>query len=210
MDYAASDRPPQHDFQTSPLPWFAVRVKSNFERTTARLLDEKGYRHFLPTYSARTRWSDRIKTSERVVFPGYLFCSFDPHQRLPILSTPGVVHVVGIGREPEPIPDQEIARIQAACDSGLAVTPWPYLERGDLVRVECGPLQGVEGIFIAEKNACRLVVSVEILKRSVAVELDRGWVRPIATPHRAFSSVGVERLVYSGSPAPALVSSSAA
>jgi transcription antitermination factor NusG len=95
--------------------------------------------------------------------------------------TPGVTSIIGQGRQPEPIPGEEITRIQASCASGLQVAPWPYLERGDMVRVECGPLQGVEGIFISEKNTCRLVISVEILRRSVAVELDRDWVRPVGT-----------------------------
>jgi transcription antitermination factor NusG len=112
--------------------------------------------------------------------------------------TQGVSSIVGIGREPAPIPTEEIERIQASCASGLEITPWPYLERGDLVRVECGPLQGVEGIFLNEKNTCRLVVSVEILRRSVAVEVDRNWIRPIAK--RGGATVDARISVRAGSP----------
>ena len=84
MDYETEADPSQ-----GPHPWFAVRVKSNCERTVATLLDQRGYQRFLPTCKVRTRWSDRIKTAERILFPGYVFCSFNPSYRLPILSTPG-------------------------------------------------------------------------------------------------------------------------
>ena len=87
------------------LPWFALRVRSNFEKVTSQILRQKGYEAFLPTYFSRNRWSDRVKTVERPLFPGYLFCRFDQADRLPILVTPGVVGVVGLGKIPVPIPD---------------------------------------------------------------------------------------------------------
>ena len=161
--------------------WFALQTRSKHEKLVSALLDGKGYEQLLPLYQSWHRSSGRMRSVLLPLFKGYLFCRFDPVRRLPILMTPGVSSIIGIGREPEPVADEEIARIQASCASGLQITPWPYLERGDLVRVECGPLQGVEGIFITEKSTCRLVVSVEILRRSVAVEVDRDWVRPIAT-----------------------------
>jgi len=161
--------------------WFALQTRSKHEKSVSALLNGKGYEQLLPLYQSWHRSSGRMQSVLLPLFQGYLFCRFDPVRRLPILTTPGVANIVGIGREPEPIADEEIARIQASCASGLQITPWPYLERGDLVRVECGPLQGVEGIFIAEKSTCRLIVSVEILRRSVAVEVDRDWVRPVST-----------------------------
>jgi len=171
----------------------------------------KGYEQLLPLYQSWHRSSGRMKGVLLPLFKGYLFCRFDPLRRLPILITPGVSSIVGIGREPEPIPGEEIARIQASCASGLQITPWPYLERGDRVRVECGPLQGVEGIFVNEKNVWRLVVSVEILRRSVAVEVDRDWVRPIATRRGAnFTGLEAKMPVCSSSPATALTTSSVA
>ena len=160
--------------------WYALQTRPKHEKSVSALLEGKGYEQVLPVYQSWHRSSGRMQRVLLPLFKGYLFCRFDPYRRLPILITPGVSSIVGRGREPEPIPTEEVARIQASCASGLEVTPWPYLERGDLVRVECGPLQGVEGIFISEKNTCRLVLSVEMLRRSVAVEVDRDWVQPIA------------------------------
>jgi len=170
-----------HD--SDPARWYAVQTRSKHEKSVSGLLEAKGYEQLLPLYQSWHRSSGRMQGVLLPLFKSYLFCRFDPLRRLPILMTPGVSMIVGRGREPEPIPTEEIARIQASCASGLQVIPWPYLERGDAVRVECGPLQGVEGIFVNEKNTCRLVVSVEILRRSVAVEVDRDWIRPIAPRH---------------------------
>lgn len=170
--------------EAEPVKWFAVQTRPKHEKSVAGLLEAKGYEQLLPLYQSWHRHSGRLQSVLLPLFTSYLFCRFDPLRRLPVLMTPGVFTIVGIGREPQPIPSEEIARIQASCSSGLPVRPWPYVERGDLVRVECGPLQGVEGILVSEKNACRLVVSVEILKRSVAVEVERDWVVPV-TPRRS-------------------------
>jgi transcription antitermination factor NusG len=166
--------------ETDGAKWYAVQTRPKHEKSVSALLEGKGYQQLLPLYQSWHRSSGRMQGVLLPLFKGYTFCRFNPYRRLPILMTAGVSSIVGIGREPEPIPTEEIERIQSSCTSGLQVTPWPYLERGDLVRVECGPLQGVEGIFLNEKNTCRLIVSVEILKRSVAVEVDRDWVRPVA------------------------------
>ncbi|MGO4883103.1 MAG: transcription termination/antitermination protein NusG [Bryobacteraceae bacterium] len=179
-----------YDGQTSPnAEWFAVQTKPKHEKSVSRLLEGKGYEQLLPLYQSWHRSSGRLKGVLLPLFKGYTFCQFDPIHRLPILMTPGVSGIIGRGREPEPIPREEIAQIQASCASGLQVTPWPYLERGDLVRVECGPLQGIEGIFVNEKNTSRLVVSVQILRRSVAVEVDRNWIRPIGKRFDAMSMI---------------------
>ena len=135
--------------------WYALQTRPKHEKSVSALLEGKGYEQVLPVYQSWHRSSGRMQRVLLPLFKGYLFCRFDPYRRLPILITPGVSSIVGRGREPEPIPTEEVARIQASCASGLEVTPWPYLERGDLVRVECGPLQGVEGIFISEDTlAC--------------------------------------------------------
>jgi transcription antitermination factor NusG len=182
---------------TPAAEWFAVQTKPKHEKSVSRLLEGKGYEQLLPLYQSWHRSSGRLKGVLLPLFKGYTFCHFDPLHRLPILMTPGVSGIIGRGREPEPIPSDEIAQIHASCTSGLQVTPWPYLERGDLVRVECGPLQGVEGIFVQEKNTSRLVVSVQILRRSVAVEVDRNWVRPIGARSDATSMIlGANRAVY--------------
>jgi transcription antitermination factor NusG len=163
----------------SPLPWFAVRVKSNRERAVATLLGQRGYQRFLPTCKVRTRWSDRIKSADRILFPGYVFCSFNPDYRLPILSTPGVLHVVGVGKEPAAVPEVEMSALWTTLQSGVAVGPWPYLRSGDSVIVERGALAGVEGIVTHFKGGYRLVVSIALLQRSIAAEIERDWVRPL-------------------------------
>jgi transcription antitermination factor NusG len=163
----------------SLMPWFALRVRSNFEKVTHQILEDKGYTAFLPTYSTRNRWSDRIKTVERPLFPGYLFCRFEVAKRLPILVTPGVVSVVGLGKTPVPIPEAEMEAVASIIRSGLPATPWPFLRLGQRLVIERGPLTGVEGILQEVKNRYRFIVSVNLLQRSVAAEVEADWVRPV-------------------------------
>ncbi len=165
--------------------WFAVGTKRNREKHVSEILAGKGYEYFLPLYRSRRKWSDRYKEIELPLFPGYVFCRFDPSRRLPILTTPGVVLVVGNGRTPLPVAESEIEALRAVVRSDLSVQPWPYLEVGQRVIIEEGSLAGLEGILTEVRKTWRLVVSVEILQRSVAVEVDRSWVRPIAAGARA-------------------------
>ncbi len=167
------------------LPWFALQTRCRYEGFVAKQLRHKGYEILLPLYTCRRRWSDRIKELELPLFPGYVFCRFNPLDRLPILVTPGVIQVVGIGKIPTPVDDAEIAAIQTAVQSGLPRQPWPFLQIGQRVRVECGPLCGLEGIFVDFKGRHRLVLSVTLLQRSVAVEVDGAWVIPIPQQLRA-------------------------
>lgn len=158
--------------------WYALRVKSNFERTAALHLRQRGYEEFLPTYSVRSRWSDRFKCVEKPFFPGYVFCNFNPQYRLPVLTTPGVLHIVGIGKAPVPVDELEIEAVMAAVRSGLLLRPCPFLQVGDKVVIERGPLTGVEGIVTHFKGAYRLVVSVTLLQRSIAAEIERESIGP--------------------------------
>src|SRR5262245_16971358 len=119
--------------------WFALRVKSRCEKVVATLVEHKGYEGFLPLYQSRRRWSDRLKSVEFPLFPGYVFCRLQPDQRLPLLTIPGVLHFVGIGKTPVPIENDEVAAVQAAVRSGLSAEPWPFLEAGQRVRLEDGP-----------------------------------------------------------------------
>lgn len=160
-------------------PWYALRVKSNFERVVSAQLRSSGFDEFLPVYRIRRRWSDRVKEIEAPLFPGYIFARFEVGNRLPILKTPGVVAVVGIGKQPVAVPEQEVDAVRRVLASELTVYPWPFLRLGQPVRIEGGALEGVEGIFIETKGRHRLVVSVEILQRSVSVEVDRESVRSI-------------------------------
>jgi transcription antitermination factor NusG len=168
------------------LPWFALRVKSNFEKVSSEILAQKGYEAFLPTYRTRSRWSDRTKVIDRPLFPGYVFCRFDQHDRLPVLVTPGVVSVVGVGKTPMPVEEREIEAIQAILRSGLPATPWPFVNVGQRLLIERGPLSGVEGILQEIKNSYRFIVSVNLLQRSVAAEVDATWVRPVSSPRATF------------------------
>jgi transcription antitermination factor NusG len=165
--------------------WFALRVKSRTEKRVATILRNKGYEEFVPFYAPRRVWSDPTRSvgfSDSVglpLFPGYVFCRLDPQFRLPILITPGVLHFVGVGRTPAPIKEGEIRAIQIATQSGLPAEPWAFLEVGQLVRLEDGPLSGLEGLCIEVRKQHRIVVSVPLLRRSVAVEIERAWVRPL-------------------------------
>jgi transcription antitermination factor NusG len=162
------------------LRWLALRVKSNCEKIVAAVVQNKGFEEFLPLCRSSRRWSDRLKSVDTPLFPGYIFCHIDPNVRLPILTIPGALHFVGIGKVPVPVENSEIAAIQKAVRSGLPAEPWEYLNVGQLVRLDDGPLAGLEGILIETRERCRVVVSVSLLQRSVAVQVDRSWVTPLA------------------------------
>jgi transcription antitermination factor NusG len=161
--------------------WFALQVRTRWESSTAVLLSGKGYDTFLPTYKTKKRWKGRIREIDSALFPGYVFCQFDAQKRLPVLVTPGVIAVVGQGRIPMPVDDGEMAAIQTVVSSGLRAEPWPYLELGQRIRIEQDVLQGLEGILINFKGNHRVVVSVSLLRRSVALEIDRSCVTPVGS-----------------------------
>ena len=166
---------PKTDFS-----WYAVRLRSNFERCASQIFQEKGFATFLPMHRTRRVWSDRTKEVEVPLFPGYTFCRFDPLHKMPILTTPGVVSILESSTGPIPIDEHEIEAVRKLLASGLPVGPWPFLREGQSVIVERGPFSGVEGLIITLKNRYQLVVSVSLLQRSVAVEIDRECVRPLA------------------------------
>jgi transcription antitermination factor NusG len=160
--------------------WFALRVKSRCEKVVSMMAQHKGLEEFLPLYQSRRRWSDRVQSVELPLFPGYLFCRLNPQHRLPLLTIPGVLHFVGVGKTPIPINDTEIASLQTAVRSGALIEPWPYLEIGQRVRLDDGPLAGLEGVLVATSKQQRVVVSVTLLQRSVAVAIERHWVTPLS------------------------------
>ena len=176
--------------------WFALQVRTRWESSTAVLLSGKGYQTFLPTYKTKKRWNGRIREVNAALFPGYVFCQFDALKRLPILVTPGVISVVGRGRIPLPVDDSEIAAIQRVVSSGFSVEPWPYLAIGQRIRIESESLEGLEGILINIKGNHRIVVSVSLLRRSVALEIDRSCVKPVGpTKTRALDQMAANRLL---------------
>lgn len=162
-------------------PWFALQVRGCHELNVAQHLSGNGFEWFLPMYKCRKRWSDRIKEVDSPLFPGYLFCRFDPQNRLPILTTPGVIQIVGYSRAPVPIDEAEIHAIQRLVGSGLPNEPLAYLAVGDRVRIESGPLRGLKGILAKIKGDRRLILSVTLLQRSVSVEIDSALVTPVET-----------------------------
>jgi len=162
--------------------WYALHVKPRFEKLVTTQLEQKGYETLLPTYVSKRQWSDRVKTLSLPLFPGYLFCRFDINSRYPIVVTPGVMTILGIGRTPAPVHEPEIAAIRSVMDSGAYAEPCPYLAVGEMVRVESGPLEGLTGLVLRIKGTERLVVSVSLLMRSVAVEIDRNSVTPLKRP----------------------------
>jgi transcription antitermination factor NusG len=163
----------------SPFAWYVVCVKSNFERTVSMELKSAGFDEFLPLYRSVRRWSDRMKEIEAPLFPGYVFARLDAANRRPVLRLPGVVDILGFGKQLAMVPDHEIDAVRRILSSSLNYGPWPFLRTGQAVRIGWGPLEGLEGIFVAAKGRYRLVVSIEILQRSVSVEVDRGSVRPM-------------------------------
>ena len=166
--------------QPDNLSWYALQIQSKLGNAAFATLCGKGYELYLPTYRSQRRWSDRVKMLHLPLFPGYMFCRFDVRHRLPILTAPGVISVVGAGRIPIPVDDHEIEAVRDVLCSGLDAHPWPFLGIGTRVYIERGPLAGLEGIITNTDKVYRLVVSVSLLQRSVAVEIDRAWARPIA------------------------------
>jgi transcription antitermination factor NusG len=161
--------------------WFAVRTASGREKSVASQLQARGIEEFVPLYRTRRQWSDRTKELELPLFPGYIFCRFDFNDRLPVLITPGVQMIVGVGKLPSPVSEVEIDNLRRVVASGVAAHPHDqYLTVGERVRIREGSLAGVEGILVEVKNSWRIVLSVELLQRSVSVELDRAAIEPVA------------------------------
>lgn len=173
LSFAHVHTPLQH-------PWHGIRTRSNQEKLAAANLDARGFHPFLPVYQTRRRWSDRVVTTELPLFPGYLFCRFDHQQRLPIVTAPGVVSILSFGgNQPASIPDAEIDAVRLIVQSGLAAQPAPFLREGQRIRVTHGPLRDTEGTLFRKKSNWCLVVSIEMLQRSVSVEIDPAHVEAI-------------------------------
>ena len=173
-------------------PWFAILARSGREKYATMLLENGGFECFLPIGKSTRKWSDRTKEIEVPLFPGYLFCRMNPNDRLPVLTTPGVIQIAGIGKMPIPVEEHEIAAVRQIEKSGLSATPWPYLRIGNTAKIEEGPLRGVTGIVVKIKSALKLVLSIELLQRSIAVEIDRNWISPCnAGEHRPGNSARV-------------------
>jgi transcription antitermination factor NusG len=182
------------DSQQTGESWFAVQVRARWEHSTSTLLSGKGYQTLLPTYPAERRWGGRVRSMQAPLFPGYVFCRFDVCKRLPVLITPGVIALVSRGRIPVPVEAGEMAALETLVASGLPAEPWPYLEVGQRVRIEDQALQGMEGILLGFKGHRRIVVSIALLRRSVALEIDRARITPLGKADTATDLVPARSL----------------
>ena len=152
--------------------WFAVYTRHHHEKAVAAFISGKGLDVFLPLYKTAHRWKDRMKELELPLFPNYVFVLANSTQRAAVLSTPGVYDFVRLSGAPAPIPLEEIDAVRLAVGQRLNAEPHPFLKSGDRVRVKSGPLEGLEGILIRKKNFYRLVLSIELVVKSISVEVE--------------------------------------
>lgn len=162
--------------------WHALHTRHQHEKVVAEILTREGFETFLPLYPAVHRWKDRTKRLSLPLFPCYVFLRGGLDRRLQIIQTPGVHAIVGTAGRPGVIPEPEITAIRRAVDNSLRIAPHPFLECGDWVRIKSGPLFGLEGILVRKQDQFRLVLSVEMLARSVAVEVDASIVERVSKP----------------------------
>jgi transcription termination/antitermination protein NusG len=157
--------------------WLALQVKPRRERLTAELLFSRGYEAFFPTYSGSSMFS--FQKPGIALFPGYVFSRFDASASCPLITTPGVLRIVGVGSTPTPLEDREVDSIKILCKSGLSLTPHVFLAVGHPIEIKTGPLKGLSGTIVSLRGSRpRLIVSVHILQRSVSVESELaqvGW-----------------------------------
>jgi transcription antitermination factor NusG len=158
------------------IPWFALQTKARNEKQVERLLTHKGYECCLPMYRQKRRWSDRVIEIELPLFPMYVFCRFVSSAIGKAISTPGVTRIVGFGGQPAEVEVEEVEALQLLDQSRLLREPWAYIPNGAIVQVETGPLTGAQGIFCFDGDKRRLVISVTLLQRSVAVQLSENTV----------------------------------
>ncbi len=165
--------------------WYALQTKCKYEQIAATVLRNKGYEEFVPMYRAGLcpRRSNIGYSKERLrpLYPGYIFCRFNPEARGLIVTTPGVVKIVGCGSVPAVVSEAELENIRTMVRSDLTIHPCAYLTVGQRVRLVSGPLRGVEGILTRFKSELRVVVSIQVLQRSSGVEVDVDWIQPEPT-----------------------------
>jgi transcription antitermination factor NusG len=152
--------------------WVAVYTIVRHEKVVSRQFEERNIETFLPLYRSVRRWKDRKKEVELALFPGYVFVRILANRRLQVLQVPGVVSIVSFNGELAALPEQEINALRNGLENQLYAEPCPYLKVGKRVRVIRGPMAGAEGILSRKKDRYRVVISVDVLMRAVAVEVD--------------------------------------
>lgn len=165
--------------KSEPNEWYAVYTRHQHERTVAESLSGRGLEVFLPVYEALRQWTDRQKRLSLPLFPCYVFFRGDAQRRARVLSTPGVHSIVGFGGRPAPIEKTQVDAVRLAVENHFRVEPHPFLRNGDRVRVKSGSLAGVEGILIRKRSFARLIISADLLQKSVSIEVDAGTIERI-------------------------------
>jgi transcription antitermination factor NusG len=164
-------------------PWCALYTRHQHEKSVTRILESKGFETFLPLYSSVRVWKDRRRLASLPLFPCYVFIRGELRRSLEVLKTPGVHAFVLRAGQPVPIPAGEMDAIRRSIASEIPMEPHPFLKTGDWVQVKAGPLVGIEGILVQKKGLWRLVLSVEMLGKAAAVEIDATQVEKIKKPH---------------------------
>jgi transcription antitermination factor NusG len=159
--------------------WLAAYTRSRHESQVAGQLHVKGVESLLPTYEKFSRWSDRVRRSKAPLFPGYVFVHVSNEERVPVLQTMGVVSIVSVAGKPVPLGEEEIEKIRACDANASLVEPHPLLRIGHRVRVKHGPFAGWEGILVEKQNSARLVISVDQIMKSVAINIHGADVEPV-------------------------------
>jgi transcription antitermination factor NusG len=166
------------------LKWYALYTCPRHEKTVAQQIEERSIECFLPLYRSVRRWKDRRKELELALFPGYIFVHLALQNKMRVLQLPSAVRLVSFNGQPAALPEIEIETLRDRLSRGGCAEPHPYLSVGRRVRVCAGPMQGLEGIILRRKDRCRVVFSLELIMRSVAVEVDESEVEPVAEDKR--------------------------
>jgi len=172
-------QPSTHDLSSSGAPWYVVYTCPRHEKYVAHQLGERAIGCFLPLYSSLRRWKDRTKRLELPLFPGYLFVQMTTQNRVQILSLPGVVQFVCFHGQPAPVSKGELESLRQGTSGSMDVQPHPFLQAGRKVRVVSGSMAGVEGIYVRRKDQNRVIITISLIQRSVAVEIGEAEVAPI-------------------------------
>jgi transcription antitermination factor NusG len=159
--------------------WYAAYTSANHEKRVAEQLVQRSVEHFLPLYASVRKWKDRRVKLDLPLFPGYVFVQMALRDRLQVMQIPGVANLVGFGGTPTALPEGEIEALRTSLGSGVRAEPHPFLTAGRRVRVKAGPLAGLQGILVRRKSKARFVLSVDLIMRSIAVEIDETDLAPL-------------------------------
>lgn len=163
--------------------WYALYTCSRHEKQVARNLEGQHVEHFLPLYDTVRRWKDRRMRVQLPLFPGYIFVRILLRDRLQVLKVPGAVSLVGANGHATPLPEEDVEMVRRGLAGGVGLEPHPYLKIGRRVRIRQGALAGAEGILVRKKGAMRVVISLELIRQAMSVEVDAPDVEPVPNRH---------------------------